>query len=186
MTNQEIKLQKMEKSYEVTKKVLSVLRVITIVIAAILMLAGCVLCGMQKTLDPMVSEAIESGMVTINVAEMKIGGALNFTATFDKMLDNGQFSLAIGILSIIAVVVLVFIVIAMSLFIKIFTLINKNGTPFCEEVTETLKGVFIFTAIVIFLVNGIVSGLVMALVFWCIYRIFEYGSTLQTESDETL
>lgn len=186
MTNQEMKLQKMTNSCEVTSRVLSVLRTILIVFTAIFTLAGFVLFGLQKILDPLISEAVKNGTVTFNVTELKLGGGLSFTAKFDKMLNNGQFSLAFGLLAIIAVVILVLIIVAMSLFINIFTLIKKNGTPFCEEVTQSLKNAFIFTAILIFLVSGIFSGLVMSLVFWCIFWIFEYGSALQTESDETL
>lgn len=186
MTNQEMKLQKMERSCDVTKRVLAIFRIIFIVFAALFFIVGGVLFGMQKTLDPIIEEAVENETVTFHFTELEIGGTLTFTASFEKMLDNGQYSVAFGIFSMIAVVVLVLIIVVMSLFIKIFALIKENGTPFCEEVTEKLKGGFIFTAIVIFFVSGIGTGLVMSLVFWCIYWIFEYGSVLQTESDETL
>ena len=64
--------------------------------------------------------------------------------------------------------------------------IEESATPFSKEVTGKLRRVFIFMTIVELLLGSLTSAIIMALIFWTVYAVFEYGVALQSEVDETL
>jgi len=67
---------------------------------------------------------------------------------------------------------------------KVFKLLRENGSPFREDVVKTLKRLAI-----VLLVVGFVSGLIAFIaagVVWALCLIFDYGRSLQNESDTTL
>lgn len=66
----------------------------------------------------------------------------------------------------------------------VFRLLREDGSPFCEGIVKSLKRMAIAL-----LIMGVVSGLTAVLaagVVWVLCLIFDYGCSLQNESDTTL
>lgn len=82
------------------------------------------------------------------------------------------------------VLLTIFTIVGLGFAKVVFSLLRKTGSPFREDVIKALKRLSIAL-----LLMGVVSGLVpfvAAGVVWVLCMIFDYGLTLQAESDTTL
>ena len=78
----------------------------------------------------------------------------------------------------------IFTIIALRFTRRVFKLLRENGSPFREDIVKALKGLAI-----VLLITGGVSGAIPFLaagMVWVLCLIFDYGRTLQNESDTTL
>jgi hypothetical protein len=69
---------------------------------------------------------------------------------------------------------------------SIFSLIEKENTPFNEKVKKRVTIAMVITTVILFLTTGTPFGLLFILLTWVVRSVLEYGKTLQIESDETL
>ena len=74
----------------------------------------------------------------------------------------------------------------LGLFKKIFENLINEDNPFSDKILNNLKNCFIVMTVILTLSVGIGPGVIVGVLGWCIYSIFEYGRVLQTEVDETL
>ena len=77
-----------------------------------------------------------------------------------------------------------FTIVALRYAKKVFKQLRENNSPFREDTVKALKGLTI-----VLLITGVVSGAVPFLaagIVWVICLVFDYGCTLQNESDTTL
>ena len=90
-------------------------------------------------------------------------------------------SSTVGIGDFISVI---FTIIVLRFTLRVFKLLRKNGSPFKEGIVKALKKLTIAL-----LITGGVSGAIPFLaagIVWVLCLIFDYGRTLQNESDTTL
>jgi hypothetical protein len=69
--------------------------------------------------------------------------------------------------------------------IKLFTRIRESKSPFTEDVVKIIKVLAILLGLVVGVDNSIL-GVVIAFVIYTFALIFQYGTELQNQSDETL
>ena len=67
----------------------------------------------------------------------------------------------------------------------VFRDVAATGKPFDAGNARSIKTI-VWIQIIIALLDRPVRGLVTGLIMWCLYRMFEYGCLLQSESDDTV
>ena len=130
-------------------------------------------------------------MVTINGVDMnmpllfKIGSTRVFLpiawgSSYDFLGTSGLIP-AVGLSGFLSII---FTLVGLRFVRRVFKLLRENGSPFREDVVKALK-----VLAIALLVVGCVSGLVAFLaggVVWVLCLVFDYGRSLQNESDTTL
>ena len=106
--------------------------------------------------------------------------ALNEFFPEDDYADPLWISCFVACCTCVAVIVVI------TLIKKIFTILKEENTPFSEKCMNQIKVSFIVITVCAVLTVSGGSGIIIGLVLFCIYSIFEYGAALQTEIDETL
>ena len=109
-------------------------------------------------------------------------GGFKFFTQLPVNLSPIAIVILIGLMATITLLVLIFL---MRYIRTTFDLIGSGETPFSAEVIKNMRIVAILLT-VIMLPNSVVGAAIVALSMWALMAIFEYGATLQTESDETL
>ena len=69
---------------------------------------------------------------------------------------------------------------------SIFAMIEKEPNPFTVKVKKKITTVLIVTCVILALTAGTAFTALGIVITWVINAIFDYGITLQTQSDETL
>ena len=86
--------------------------------------------------------------------------------------------------TVVGIIQTVVTIVILSLAKRFLRLLEKDGTPFRPDVVKALRKMAI-TLVVLGIISGM-TGWVAAGVAYVLYLIFEYGCTLQKESDTTL
>lgn len=184
MENKKIALIK--KASKTTSTVIKVLEwIIGICIA--LCILGAIVCGIYKedisAANPVGLEQVwENGNF---YGGMNIG-ILSFNTPMQKIIENNPM----GTLAIWCCIIGALSCAVAFLFLEflrnIFSSMYKNDTPFNPVTLKKIKIFGITSVILIFLFTSVGYGIIMALIVWCLYCVFDYGIELQKESDETL
>ena len=121
---------------------------------------------------------INLGIVPENI-ESDIPAVQEALADHPRSVMWGSYMLILG---------LAFAVVAVlsKLVSSIFSLIEKETTPFSDRVKKRVTIAMIITTVILFLTTGTPFGLLFILLTWVVRSVLEYGKTLQIESDETL
>lgn len=131
----------------------------------------------------------------------------SFLAAFNVTANNGT-TISIGarsLLNMFAFMLIDTVLISLAIFFiyAVFNEIRKGFTPFTHENTVRIKKIAVITAVLSIVgscsdalvdyytigeltwrVN--ITGMIVAIIIYCISLIFSYGCDLQRESDETL
>ena len=189
MREQELKLEKVKKSCKTAKKVVGVFKILLMVVSAICFVSAAVVFGLRNTIDTGIAKEVaargQDAVFTATDIDINLGIAY-YQTDFQDLIDNGQYSEAIITVLVMAGVVVLMFVVVFILIQKIFKIMDEEETPFCESVLKRIKRIFIALAIIIALEIGLGFGIILGLVFWCIYNILDYGYALQKEVDEIL
>lgn len=187
MNKQEMKLEKVKKSCDTTRKVLTAIRGIMIA-CVILCVVGAILCQcFAKDINTELPKAIADGKATFNATDIELfNGVVNFDIKMQSLIDENRYALLFTCYCIAGAVAVAVVIVILSLFIKIFKTILASETPFSEDVLTKLKTVFIVTVVLVALISDLGAALFLGLTFWCIYTVIDYGAVLQMEVDETL
>lgn len=187
MDKQELKLQKIKKSCNIASKVVTVF--FTIMIVAFVLLTSSTVLAMfnLKAVNEMVLEAEEAGTIESSVSIQSLKFESDVPAV-QEFIENSDYVYALGVIfyMIIGNIYIIASAIILGMIRHIFKILKESESPFDEKILRTLGLVLAFTAIIIGLSIGIGFGVVVGLVFWCIYNFFSYGCELQKLSDETL
>lgn len=177
------KLENVRKSCKVGSIVCKVLQIVLIVTLAIGVGGLITLVAMRTS----VNEAVAANPEIAQNMTMSVGVSnVVFSPDLGKASDEGEFAeAAIAVLSV-AMVIVVLALVIISLIRKIFTSILQSDSPFDDIVLKSLKRVCIVAVIMAVISSGVGEGLIVAMICWCIYTIFQYGAELQKQSDETL
>lgn len=187
MREQELKLEKVRKSCQTAKKITGALKILMIVSAILCFVGAGVLFGLKdKVNEVLVSqEQNQPGSIEINDMDFE-SGLLAFDIDVDEMKAEGTYAENFAIMCIAGGVVLIAMAVIFMLIQKIFIIIEEEESPFSEKVLNKIKKLFIAIAVIMGLEVGLGIGLFLALFFWCLYNIMDYGYALQKEIDETL
>ncbi len=186
MRDNEMKLTNVKKSCSIAKKVVKVFRVIMLVVA-IMCAVGAVTCiGLSKQIDTGIANSIEQGYGTFDASAISIDGIINLKIPVEKMADKGYYGALMATYCVFGSIMSIIVFVIFLTLERVFQTIEESDTPFCELVLRRLKRVFIMLVVITALFSGLGFGAILGLSLWCIYRIFEYGTTLQIEVDETL
>jgi len=177
----------MEKQAEKIKRFSKVICVLLIIVTIVLIiLAAAELLAWIWTAHNLGTE-----MVTINGVQMnmpllfKVGNTRVFLpiawgSSYDFLGASGLIP-AVGLNGFLGTI---FTLVGLRFVRKVFKLLRENGSPFRDDVVKSLK-----VLAIVLLVVGCFSGLVAFLaagVVWVLCLIFDYGRSLQNESDTTL
>lgn len=187
MSKQEMKLQRIKKSVNISSKIVSVIFVIMIVISAILLVGSVatfaaagplneviISSGMSESLDAIFTK--EQLTITSDIPALQI--------YFDSHQYGYAYSIGFYLVMITAYCLSACVMLGFTR--KIFSIIKEAESPFDVRVLKPLRITFIvLTVIIVFSVSNI-TGIVVALILWCVYNFFSYGCELQKLSDETL
>lgn len=185
MIEQNKKLETIKKRCVTSKKVISILQVIAI-IGIVASLIGAICCiTMKDTINNGIAESVAQGKT--KVEDVKISsGLLDIMINYEEFYKAGNYATPVTINCVIATVITSIVCYLLGLFKKIFDNLINEDNPFSDKILNNLKNCFIVMTVILTLSVGIGAGVIVGLLGWCIYSIFEYGKVLQTEVDETL
>lgn len=183
MNTEMTKLENVRKSCKTASMVVKVINII-LIIFLIVSIAGAVICfGMSDTINTEMAnnpEATENIKMSVNV------GVFEATDVLDDLTEIGNYGEAFGLCCVVGIIALGVSIIIVSQVGKILSAILKNDSPFNEVVVKAMRRAFITVVIVTLLMSGLGGALIIAMLFWCLYTVFQYGAELQKQSDETL
>ncbi|MBQ6453599.1 MAG: hypothetical protein IJJ14_04495 [Coriobacteriales bacterium] len=117
--------------------------------------------------------------------ELNYGFGLGGFKVFTNLpVDIGPLALLVAI-AVLTSITLGLLIALMRYIRKTFDLIGTGETPFSSDVVKNMRIVAILLTIIM-LPNSVLGAVIVALTMWALMAIFEYGATLQTESDETI
>lgn len=185
MNEQNAKLEAIRQRCRKSEKVIGVLQIIAL-IGLIGALIGAICCLVWKdAINEEMVKQLADGRITVETFQIS-GGLLNFKIDYDGFFRSGDYATPAAINCAIAVAVMLASFYLLSIFKKIFRDLTQEDNPFADAVLSGLKKCFIAASVVMIVFVGVGPGAIGALLFWCIYSVFEYGKLLQTEVDETL
>ena len=174
------KISKIKKAAGVTATVLKVIKIIVCVGAIISFIAGlCCFTQMGKT-DIWDKLAEHNIYPPVNYENYHADG-FAFIDAFD--IENPILYVALNCMAaaVCCVIAMIFINIVRRTFVRIET----SDTPFTPECLKDIRISAILVTILVAM-ESIGNAAIVALTFWCVYCIFDYGIELQKDVDETL
>ena len=183
MNTEMTKLENVKKSCKVASTVAKIIRIICIVALVVCVFGVCACLGLKDQINQQyASNAQLAENTNLSVAY----GNVELTGLFVDMMEKGEYAEAFAICAGVMVVALIFAIVVILLIEKIFTAILKNSSPFDDVVIKAMRRAFILLTVFTLISSGLGGAVILALFFWCIYTIFQYGAELQKQSDETL
>ncbi len=177
------KIANIKKASGVTAKVLNVVKVILIVGLCMTVVSGILVMCFRMGDEGKSIEVFGKKIVIHNI----IGPADFSIEAFGplEMLDIKDPFVLAGLNCFCAAVMIVLAIVVVVLIRNTFAVLHESDTPFKPEILKKLK----FTGIIVTIITlteSLGTAAIVALSFWCIYCIFDYGIELQTDADETL
>lgn len=187
MSKQEIKLQKIKKSVNISSKIVSVIFVIMIVISALLLVCSIATFAAAEPFN----EAIISSGMSESMDAFITKEQMNITSDIPALqiyFDSHQYGYAysIGFYLVMITAYCLSACVLLGFTKNIFSIIKDAESPFDVRVLKPLRITFIVLAVIIACSVSNVFSIVVALILWCVYNFFSYGCELQKLSDETL
>ena len=177
------KIQKIKKSAKTAVKVLNVVKVF-LAVALALCLVGGICCLFIKTdkgkdIELFGQNVTLHGPIDVDDIETAKGFDIVDSMHISDPMIRASVNCFVAVGVIVCSLVVVFIL------KKTFTELAESDTPFNTEILKNIK----VTGIILTVISGLSSvgiAIIIALSFWCIYCIFDYGIELQKNADETL
>ena len=185
MNEQNAKLESIKSRCKTAETIVKVLRGFVIAGAVIALICGFIIIGCADTANPELARQVESGNMTID-STISFNGIFKLFIPVDDFFAPDDYAHPLGITCIVAGIVCTLVAVIMSFIIRIFTILREENNPFSERCMKQLKISFIVITVTVLLTSSIGYGLIVGLILFCIYSIFEYGAVLQAEIDETL
>lgn len=177
------KIARIKKAAGVTATVLNVVKIILIVGMVMTLVAGVTVMGFRmgpegKTVEVFGREIVVHGLV--DFGDLKVDGF----GFLDIFHIEDPFVLA-GLNCFCATVVIAAAMVAVILLRSVFVAVKESDTPFKSEILGKLKIAAVIVTVIV-LMESLGIAVIVALSFWCIYCVFDYGIELQKSADETL
>ena len=179
------KLEAIKKRCHTASKVLGFIRGFIIVCAVIAIVCGSVMFAYENKINPELNRGIEEGYLDLN-NNINYNGAFSFMVDIQDCFAPDNHAAPLGITCFIVGFTCIVIAVILSFIKKIFTSLETENNPFSDKCMSQIKVSFIVIFITSLLSMSLGVTIIVGLILYCIYSIFEYGAALQTEIDETL
>ena len=185
MNEQMKKLEAIKKRCHTASNVLGFIRGFVIVCAVIAIVCGSVMFAYEEKINPELNRGIEEGYLTLD-NNVYYSGAFSFMMDLESYFPPENHAAPLGITCFIAGFTCIVITVILTFIRKIFTSLETENTPFSEKCMHQIKVSFIVLFVTSLMSMSLGVTIIVGLILYCIYSIFEYGAALQTEIDETL
>ena len=169
---------RIQKSAGITAKILKAIRIIIVVGACIAFAGG--LIAFSVAANKGLWEKLEEKHIYPPFDQYDVNGF----AFVDKFNIENPVVEA-GVDCMVAAAACVIVAIGIHFIRTTFVVIENSETPFTKECLKNLRVSAILITI-LFAMNSLGEAAIVALTFWCLYCIFDYGIELQKSADETL
>lgn len=197
MNEENEKLAKIKKSSAVGKKVTNILVVVLIVVCSILLATGIAFIAGGDYFEDKLASAAASGSIeepsnkflyasTVNIEMFDPNEIKTSVPALKVALEARPYSIGYGIYMIAMVIPLVIAIVVLKILASGFATIEKEDNPFTPAVIKKVTIVMIVLSAVLALTISVAYGAVGLIATWLIRSVFDYGRTLQIQSDETL
>ena len=196
MSEENEKIQKIERSCRGGRKVSNILFVIAVVGCIITLILGIVILCMGRSFDDAFTLAVEKGAITqadrigsfrFFVFDLPVPANLESDIpAVQAAIDDHPASVTYGSLCLFFAVSTALLAVFMKLLNSVFKLIIEERSPFTDKVRKRVLVVMLFSSIVLCFSAGFGFGCLSGIVTWVVITILDYGKTLQVQSDETL
>ena len=185
MNEQMVKLEAIKKRCHTASKVLGIIRGFIIAITVMVLLAGILIFAYSNVINPELVKATEEGYLNLN-SQINYNGPFNFMVDLSDHFGPDNQAAALWLTCMIAGFTSLVVAIILTFIKNIFTCLEKENNPFSEKCMKQIKISFIVITVTALLSMSLGVTIIVGLILYCIYSIFEYGAALQTEIDETL
>ncbi|MBO4459645.1 MAG: hypothetical protein J5715_08685 [Clostridiales bacterium] len=197
MNEENVKLAKIKKSSSVGKKVTNILAIIVIVATIILLATGIAFIAGGDQLEDKLAQAAASGTLeepsnkfmyasTINIEMFNPNEIKTSVPALKVALEARPYTIGYGIYMIAMCIPLIIAAVVLKILASGFATIEKEDNPFTPAVIKKVTIVMIILSVLLALTVSFAYGAVGAIATWLIRSVFDYGRTLQIQSDETL
>ncbi len=194
--NEAIKLDRIKNSCKAGKIVTLIFTIFAIVGCVLSLIGGIAILSSGEKFDNMMIEAKDEGYVSanVNIGTARVFGIditdpENFETDLpavQEALNNHPYSTMYGMLCIVISFLCAGLAVLLKLLESVFTLIEREGSPFTEKVVKRVLIAMIIFSVIMFLGSGLGAGLICGILTWVVYTVLDYGKTLQDQYNETL
>jgi ABC-type transport system involved in cytochrome c biogenesis permease subunit len=213
MNEENIKLQRVQRSCKVAGIVSRILFIFTMVASVLVLLTGILMIANRESLDKQILESAKQGQnVKANGrVDLKLG-PVQFASVTQEDLDNGRAASAVagdltsdipalqtffdenkdsistvyGLYCIGMFFPIAILTFALFFIHSAFNVIKKEGNPFADKALKKILVSMIAISVTLAFTAGVGSGVLGGFLTWVIYTILDYGRTLKIQADETL
>ena len=213
MNEENIKLQRVQKSCKAASIVSRVLFFCCMVASVLTLIAGIVMIANRENFDKQIIESAKQGQnVSANGrVDLKLG-PVKFASVTSEDLENGNVATAVagnltsdvpalqeffdenkdsvstvyGVYCIGMFFPIAVLTFALFFIHSAFDVIRKEGNPFADKALKKILVSMIAISVTLAFTAGMGFGVLGGFLTWVIYTILDYGRTLKIQSDETL
>ena len=197
MNEENLKIAKIKKSCHAGKIVSRILFVVVVIFTVLGIVGGIKVLRMGKDFDERINNGSFAGIISTSdeigsASAIKINlGSLPTEIHSDipavqAALEDHPMSVMYGSYVLFFSFVFALTGVMFLLVSSIFATIEKEPNPFTVKVKKRITTVLIVTCVILALTAGTAFTALGIVITWVINAIFDYGITLQTQSDETL
>ena len=215
MNEENIKLQRVQKSSKIAAVISKILFICTMVACGLALITGIVMIANRDNIDRQIQESAENakteaklpgekvdikmGPVTVasvtaeDIEDGKLATAVAGRMTSDVPAvqeffneNDNSLSLVYGLYCIVMSFMIAILSVALYFIHSAFAIIVKEGNPFADKVLKKILVSFIGISVVLAFAAGFGFGVLGGFLTWVVYTIMDYGRTLKIQSDETL
>lgn len=188
MNEQTRKLESVKKSFTKVKKVLKAISWIARVGMGMSVAGMGLTAAYQEPINAAISKSVQegTGTFTVKAENMILNGIVNLDVDLQQLVERGEYAMTILIVLGISMGLLLILSIISSKLYSNMIVIEKSETPFKKEILSSFKQIFVLVSIMTALMADPIVLITVIVVFVCIYKLIEYGVTLQEEVDEIL
>ena len=213
MNEENIKLQRVQKSSKAASIVSKILFILCMVATVLALLTGILMIANRESIDKQILESAKQGQ-SVNASgrvDLKLG-PVQFASVTPEDLENGNlanavagdltsdipalqtffdenkdsFSVVYGVYCLGMSLAIAVLTLALYFIHSAFSVINKEGNPFADKVLKKILVSMIAISVALAFTAGMGFGILGGFLTWVIYTILDYGRTLKIQSDETL
>lgn len=213
MNEENIKLQRVQRSSKVASIISRILFIICMVATNLALLTGIIMITNREAIDQQILESAKNPENMAPNARIKLSlGPVQFASVTREDLESGNLastvtgnltsdipavqkffddnknslSLAYGLYCIVMAFAIAILTLALFFIYSAFNVINKEGNPFADKVIKKILVSMIAISVALALSAGVGFGVLGGFLTWVIYTILDYGRTLKIQADETL
>ena len=185
MTEENVKLEKVNKSSKFVMIVTRIVCIIMICATVLTFIAAVYMFVSHDKFDGSIPDVVRARIDSnVILSEPVTSDVPALQAYFDENADS--YGIKISILVAGASLISAIVAVALSLISGAFAVIVKEGNPFTDKAIKKMLIALIFISAALFFTNGMGTGVIAGLITWAVYTIMDYGRILKVQSDETL